>query len=93
LLERIDVVDPGMSVVDTHPLDLDDPSGLDVLYLMFVATIVGFVTVFQVRPNAGGLSLRRWTGLVVDFAVVASFVVNLVIGPLLHRPDLPLLES
>jgi hypothetical protein len=93
VLERIDVVDPGVRVVDAHPLDSDDPSGLDVFYLMFVATIVGFFTVFQVRPNAGGLSLRRWTGFVVGLAVVASFVVTLVIGPLLHRLDLPVLES
>jgi hypothetical protein len=93
VLERIDVVDPAVRVVDTHPLDPADPSGLDVFYLMFVATIVGFFTVFQVRPNAGGLSLRRWTGFVVALAVVASSVVTLVIGPLLHRLDLPLLES
>jgi hypothetical protein len=93
VLERIDTVDPGVRVVDTHPLDPADPSGLDVFYLMFVLTIVGFFTVFQVRPNAGGLSLRRWTGFVVGLAVSASLVVTLVIGPLLHRLDLPVFES
>jgi len=93
VLERIDVVDRGVRVVDTHPLDPADPSGLDVFYLMFVATIAGFFTVFQVRPNAGGLSLRRWTGFVVALSVVAAFVFTVVVGPLLHRLALPLLES
>ncbi|HET6988517.1 MAG TPA: hypothetical protein VFI00_17965 [Kribbella sp.] len=93
VLERIDTADPGVRVVDTHPLDPDDPSGLDVFYLMFVSTIVGFFTVFQVRPNAGGLSLRRWTGFVVALSVAASFAFTFVTGPLLHRLALPMLES
>ena len=93
VLERIDVVDPGVRVVDTHPLDPADPSGLDVFYLMFVATIVGFFTVFQVRPNAGGLSLRRWTAFTVALSVVAALVFTIVVGPLLDRLALPLLES
>jgi len=93
VLERISAVDPAVRVVDTHPLEPADPSGLDVFYLMFIATIIGFFTVFQVRPNAGGLSLRRWTAFVVGLAVAASLVLTLVIGPLLHRLELPVLQS
>ena len=54
-----------MRVVDTHPLAPSDPNGVDIFYLMLVATIVGFLTVFQVRSNAGGLQLYHWTALVV----------------------------
>ncbi len=93
VLEQISAADPTVRVVDTHPLGADDPSGVDIFYLMLVATIVGFTTVFQIRANAGGLSLRRWTAFVVDLAVAASLVFTLVDGPLLHRLDLPLLET
>lgn len=34
-------------------------SGVDIFYLMLVTTIVGFVTVFQVRANAPELQERR----------------------------------
>jgi hypothetical protein len=82
-----------MRVVDTHPLGTRDPNGVEIFYLMLVATIVGITTVFQVRTNAGGLSLRRWTAFVVVLAVAASFVFTLVEGPLLRRLDLPVLET
>jgi hypothetical protein len=45
-----------------------------VFYLMLVATIAGFFTVFQVRQNAAGLSLGQWAVFVVALAVAASFV-------------------
>jgi hypothetical protein len=93
VLEGISGVDPAVHVVDTHPLGMADPNGVDIFYLMLVATIVGFITVFQVRANAGTLSLRRWTALVVALAVAASFVFTLVEGPLLHRLALPVLET
>jgi hypothetical protein len=93
VLERITAVDSTIRVVDTHPLETHDPNGVDIFYLMLVATIVGFITVFQVRANAGSLSLRGWTAFVVALAVAASFVFTLVAGPLLHRLDLPVLES
>ena len=93
VLEGISAVDPTVRVVDTYPLGMADPSGVEIFYLMLVATIVGFTTVFQVRANAGGLSLRRWTAFVVALAVAASFVFTLVVGALLHRLDLPVLES
>jgi hypothetical protein len=93
VLERISAVDPTVRVVDAHPLGTHDPNGVEIFYLMLVATIVGFITVFQVRANAGGLSLRRWTVLVVALAVVGSLAFTLVDGPLLQRLDQPVLES
>ncbi|MCW2765552.1 MAG: hypothetical protein JWO11_1511 [Nocardioides sp.] len=93
VLERISAVDPTVRVVDTHPLGTGDPNGLEVFYLMLIATIVGFFTVFQTRQNAGGLSLRRWTAFLVALAVAAPFAFTLVVGPLLHLLELPVLES
>ncbi len=93
VLERISAVDPSVRVVDTHPLGPTDPSGLEVFYLMLIATIIGFFTVFQVRQNAGGLSLRRWTAFVAALAVTASFAFILVVGPLFGLLPLPLLEA
>jgi hypothetical protein len=56
---------------------------------MLVATIVGFITVFQVRGNAGSLPLRHWTAFVAAFALVSSLVLTLVAGPVLGRLPLP----
>jgi hypothetical protein len=93
VLERISTVDPSVRVVDTHPLETHDPNGVEIFYLMLVATIVGLVTVFQIRANAAGFSLRRWSGFIVGLAVAASLAFILVGGPLLDRLDLPLLET
>jgi hypothetical protein len=93
VLERISPADPAVRVVDTHPLAAHDPSGIDIFYLMLATTIVGFITVLQVRGNAGGLGLRRWTAFVVGLSVVASLVFTIVGGPLLDRLDLPLWET
>jgi ABC-type multidrug transport system permease subunit len=86
VLEKISVADPSVRVIDTHPLASDDPNGLDIFYLMLVATIVGMVTVFQVRGQAPGLELRHHISFVIGLAVLASTVLTLVDGPLLHRP-------
>ena len=77
LLERVSALDLEVRVVDTHPLDPHDPSGIDVFYLMLVATIVGFLTVFQWVPHAGRLSNRQWWLSIVLLSIVAS----LVFGP------------
>jgi hypothetical protein len=92
ILERVSATDPRVRVVDTHPLAPTDPNGLDIFYLMLVGTIVGFLTVLQVRANAGGLRLGHWAAFVVGFALVASLVLTLVDGPILHRLDLPVPE-
>jgi hypothetical protein len=91
VLEKIAVVAPSVRVVDTHPLAKSDPNGLDIFYLMLVATIIGFLTVFQTRANAGPLSLGRWVGFVVIFAVAASLVLTLV-EAVLHRLEVPFVE-
>ena len=93
LLERISATDPEVRVVDTHPLSASDPNGLDIFYLMLVATIVGFVTVFHVRANAGGLRLDHWTAWVLGFAVTAALALTLVVGPGLNRLDVPVPET
>jgi hypothetical protein len=93
VFESVVTADPQVRVVDTHPLPPSDPEGLDVFYLVIVATILGFLTVFQVRANASGLTLRNWTAFLLVFALAASLVLTLVAGPVLHRLALPVLES
>jgi hypothetical protein len=93
VLERISAGDPAIRVVDTHPLEPHDPNGIDIFYLVLVATIIGFIGVLQVRANAGGLSQRHWVVFVLAMAAVASLAFTLVDGPLLERLDLPVLES
>ncbi len=93
VLERVSATDPGVRVVDMHPLAPSDPNGVDIFYLMLVASIVGFLTVFQVRTNAGGLPLQRWTAWVVGFALAAGLVLTLVAGPVLDRFHVPVPET
>jgi hypothetical protein len=93
VLERISASDPAVQVVDTHPLDPSDPSGVDIFYLMLVGSIVGFLTVFQVRANAGELELRHWTAWLLAFAPAAALVLTIVVGPVLGRVDLPVPET
>jgi hypothetical protein len=93
VLERIATVDPGVRVRDTHPLSVHDPNGLNILYLMLVTTIVGFLTIFQVRANAGELRRRHQIAVVVGLALTASLVLTLVDGPLLNRLTLPVPET
>jgi hypothetical protein len=86
VLERIYAVDPAVQVVDSDPVASDDPNGLDLFYLLLVTTIVGFVTVFQVRAQVDGLQHRDHVTFVLGLAVVGSLVLALVDGPLLGRP-------
>jgi hypothetical protein len=83
VLERTVTVDPTVRVVDTHPLKAKDPSGVDLFYRMLVATIVGFLAVFQVNSNAGGLARRHHAAFVLGLAVAASFALTAVGGTLL----------
>jgi hypothetical protein len=93
VLERVAFTHTRIRVVDTHPLAPADPNGVDIFYLVLVSTILGFITVFQVRANAGDLPAKQWWQLVVSFALAAALVLALVDGPILHRLGLPLLES
>jgi hypothetical protein len=93
VLEKISATDPRVRVVDAHPLAPSDPNGVDIFYLMLVATIVGFITVFQVRGNAPGLPLRHWTAFVAGFALVVALVLTLVAGPGLGRLPVPVAKT
>lgn len=86
VLQGIYASDPSVRVVDTHPLSPRDPNGVDIFYLMLVTTIIGFITVFQIRAMAGDLELRHHVSFVLGLAVAGSLVLTLVDGPLLHRP-------
>jgi hypothetical protein len=92
VLEKASSADPQVRVVDTHPLKPTDPSGVDIFYLMLVATSIGFITVFQAGGQAGGLPLRHWALLVVALALAAALALTLVEGPVLHRLDIPVPE-
>jgi hypothetical protein len=93
LLERISASDPVVNVVDAHPLSPADPNGLDVFYIMLVTSVIGFTTVFQVRANAGGLSLRHFTMFLVAVALAAPLALTLIEGLLLHRLNIATPES
>jgi hypothetical protein len=86
VLEGTDAIDPMVRVVDVHPLAANDPSGVDIFYLMLVTTIIAFSTVFQVRGQAGRLALGHHMSFVLIFALAGSLVLTAVDGPLLHRP-------
>jgi hypothetical protein len=93
ILERVAFTDARIRVVDTHPLAPSDPNGLDIFYIVLISTIIGFVTVFQVRAQAGGLPRHHWWRFVVLFALTAALVLTLVDGPIFERLALPILES
>lgn len=93
VLEKITTIDPAVQVRDTHPLSVHDPNGLNIFYLMLVTTIVGFVTVFQVRANASELPRRHQIAFVMGLALIAPLLLTLVDGPLLNRLTLPVPET
>jgi hypothetical protein len=75
-----------VSVADLHPLPPSDPQGLTAFYVTIAATLVGFVTVFQLRANASGIGLRPWLVLIAVLAVcggaVLTFVADTLLGAL-----------
>jgi hypothetical protein len=93
VLERVPLSDPAVQIVDTHPLAPSDPNGVDIFYLMLVSTIVGFLTVFQVRANAGDLRPHHWTAWILGFAIAASLCLTIVVGPVLGRFHVPVAET
>jgi hypothetical protein len=72
-----------LDVSDAAPLPKRDPNGLVVFYTTLGATILGFLTTFQLRANAAGLPLRAWFGFKLGIALGAGLVLTLVTGPLL----------
>jgi hypothetical protein len=77
---------------DLHPLPASDPSGLAEFYLTLAATILGFVTTFQLRANARPLSLRAWFGFTGALVVLGSLVLVSLTTALLHVP-IPFLHA
>ena len=93
VLDQIAVVDPNVRLVDTHPLSEHDPNGVEIYYLVFIATTIGFFSIFQARVNAPLPSARLRVVFVLAFAAATSLVLTLIEGPWLGRIDLPVAET
>ena len=74
---------PNLQVVDLHPLPSSDPQGLVAFYVTLAASIVGFLTCFQLVANAKGLSLRAWLAVVLLLAVVGGLALALATDPII----------
>ncbi len=100
-LTQLDQTQPGqftLPILDLHPLPPSDPAGLATFYLVIAATILGFITMFQLRANVKTLNLRRWLLCLAALAAVGGAALALVTGPVLHAlgapfPELWLLTS
>ena len=91
-LTQLDQTQPGqfvLPIVDLHPLPTSDPAGLATFYLVIAATILGFITMFQLRANVKTLSLRRWLACLVTLAVIGGAALSFVAGPVLHALHTP----
>jgi hypothetical protein len=78
-----------IDLVDLHPLPPSDPQGLVSFYLTLASSILGFVTMFQLRANAPGLGFRNWLAVIAVLAVAGGLVLASVADPLiqaLHGP-------
>jgi hypothetical protein len=72
-----------LPIVDLHPLPPSDPAGLATFYVVIAATILGFVTMFQLRANVKTLTLPRWLACVLTLAILGGAALSAVAGPLL----------
>jgi len=91
-LIQLDQAQPGqftLPIVDLHPLPPSDPAGLATFYLVIAATILGFITMFQLRANVKTLTLRRWLGCLLVLAVIGGAALSFVTGPVLHALHTP----
>jgi hypothetical protein len=76
-------------IVDLRPLPVSDPQGLTTFYLTISATVMGFVTMFQVRANIHGIRLREWLMLLSGLALGTGGVLAVIADPIigaLHGP-------
>jgi hypothetical protein len=74
---------------DLHPLPPSDPAGLATFYLVIAATILGFISMFQLRANVKSLTLGRWLLCVLVLAVAGGAALATITGPVLgalHAP-------
>jgi hypothetical protein len=79
---------PSLAVRDVHPLPRSDPQGLVSFYVTLASTIIGFVSMFQLRAHAS-MGLREWLLYVLLLAVAGGLALTLVTGPIigaLHGP-------
>jgi len=81
-----------LEVIDLHPLPPSDPEGLVSFYVTLAATVLGFVTMFQLRANAPGLSLRAWLACVAGLAAIGGLVLTLIVDRLIGALHGPFLE-
>jgi hypothetical protein len=72
-----------LKVLDLHPLPPSDPNGLIAFYVMLGATILGFVTMFQLRANASALPLRLWVAAIAALAILGSLLLALISDPII----------
>lgn len=95
VLLGMDQIAPGrfsMPVIDLHPLPASDPAGLATFYLVIAATILGFVTMFQLRANVKTLTLKGWLACIFVVAVAGGAALAWVTGTLLHALSAPFAE-
>jgi hypothetical protein len=83
------VARPPLTVVDVRPLPPSDPLGLTSFYATLGATILGFLTAFQLRANAPGLSLRAWLVCIAVLAVVGGLVLATIVARVLSALPAP----
>ncbi len=81
-----------LTVRDLHPLPPGDPQGLVSFYATLAATILGFVTMFQLRANAPQLSLRAWWSCIAMVALAGGLLLALVLGVVIAALPAPFLE-
>jgi hypothetical protein len=81
-----------LPVQDLRPLPHQDPQGLVSFYVTIAATILGFVTMFQLRANAKELPLRAWLGAIAVLAIGGGLLLALVVDPLLRSLQGPFPE-
>jgi hypothetical protein len=74
---------PTLSVVDLHPLPPGDPQGLVSFYVTLAATLLGFITMFQMRSNVSPMGLRTWLGCIALLAVAGGLLLALITDPFL----------
>ncbi len=92
VLTQLDQSEPGrftLPIVDLHPLPPSDPAGLATFYLVIAATILGFITMFQLRANVKTLALRPWLACMAALAVIGGAALAFVAGPVLHALTTP----
>ncbi len=82
-----------LAIRDLHPLPSQDPAGLAAFYLTIGATILGFVTTFQLRANARPLPLPTWLAFTGGLAILGSLVLISLVKGVLHALPVPFFEG